>query len=410
MAAILARASCATATAAAQLADAISRGEARTDAIIGDLMAKADVPGLVIAVVRDGSDVTTKAFGFADVASKRPLTPDTIMYAASLTKPAFVYMTLQLVDEGLIDLDAPLPKQLKHPLPTYPGYSSLGGDTRWRAITPRMLLSHSSGLPNWRWVNDDRKLDIKYKPGTRYVYSGEGMQLMQLIDEERSGKTLQELMKKRVFDRFGMSHTSMVWRDDFFGSESNGYDANGTLVPHAHVDKAQAAASMDTTVGDYARFVAGVLHGEGLAAKQWQEMLRPQLRIVSPQEFPSHFPGITRANDAIRLSAGLGWVLYQSPLGPAMFKEGNDDGTNNLVLAFPRSKSAVVILVNSARGDRIFFPLVESLYGHTCLPWFWMGYIPYDRPDLRNPGARAHPIDTCSGKDRSPDGSVSDTR
>ena len=366
------------------------------DASVRDLMKKANVPGLAIAIVRDGQVVQTQAYGMADVANHRPMTPVTIMYAASLTKPAFAYMTMQLVDEGIIDLDAPLPKLLKKPLPDYPDYADLAGDPRWKAITPRMLLSHSSGLLNWRRFNDDGKLDIKYVPGTRYVYSGEGMQLLQLIVEERTGKSLTQLMQTRVFDRLGMQRTSMVWRADFAGSASNGYNTDGVSVGHEQHTKPMAAASMDTTVEDYARFVAAVMRGDGLSKKASREMMRAQIRIVSPQEFPSHFPGKTTANDAIRLSAGLGWVLYESPLGPAMFKEGNDEGTNNFVLAFPKSKMAVVVLSNSVRGDRMFYPLVQSLYGHTCLPWFWMGYIPYDRSELRNPKAREHPIAACT--------------
>ncbi len=366
------------------------------DATVQDLMKRANIPGLAIAIIQDGRITRTQAYGMADVEKHRPMTPDTIMYAASLTKPAFAYMVLQLVDEGVIDLDAPLTRMLKKPLPDYPDYADLTGDPRWKAITPRMLLSHTSGLPNWRRFNDDGKLDIKFKPGTRFVYSGEGIQLLQLIVEERTGKSLSELMLARVFDRFGMTHTSMVWRDDFAGSESNEYDASGKSTGHDHHTEAQAAASMETNVGDYAKFVAGVLRGESLSKKSVRAMLHAQIRIVSPQEFPSHFPGATKVNDSIHLSAGLGWVLYDAPRGPAMFKEGNDEGTNNFVLAFPKTRSAVIVLSNSARADRMFFPLVESLYGRTCLPWFWMGYVPYDRPELRNPGARAHPFSTCT--------------
>ncbi len=366
------------------------------DATAQDLMKKANVPGLAIAIIEGGGIVRSQAYGMADVENHRLMTPDTIMSAASLTKPAFAFMTLQLVDEGVLDLDAPLTKLLKKPLPDYPDYADLAADPRWKAITPRMLLSHSSGLPNWRRFNDGAKLDIKYAPGTRYVYSGEGMQLLQLVVEERTGKPLAELMQARVFDRFGMKRTSMIWRADFAGSASNGYNADGKSTGHAQHAYAQAAASMDTTVEDYARFVAGVMRGDGLSDNGSREMMRAQIRIVSPQEFPAHFPGRTVVNDAIKLSAGLGWVVYASPLGPAMFKEGNDDGTNNFVLAFPQSKSAVVVLSNSARADRMFFPLVESLYGRTCLPWFWMGYIPWDRPELRNPDARKHPIATCA--------------
>jgi CubicO group peptidase (beta-lactamase class C family) len=368
---------------------------AQMDASVRDLMKQARVPGLAIAIIQDGQIVRSQAHGMADVANHQLMAPNTVMYAASLTKPAFAYMTMQLVDEGIIDLDAPLPKLLKKPLPDYPDYVDLAGDPRWKAITPRMLLSHSSGLLNWRRFNDDGKLDIKYAPGTRYVYSGEGMQLLQLIDEERTGKSLTELMQTRVFDRLGMQRTSMIWRADFAGSASNGYNTDGVSVGHEQHTKPMAAASMDTTVEDYARFVAAVMRGDGLSKKSAREMMRAQIRIVSPQEFPSHFPGKTRVNDAIKLSAGLGWVLYESPLGPAMFKEGNDEGTNNFVLAFPESQMAVVMLSNSARADRMFYPLVEALYGRTCLPWFWMGYIPYDKSELRNPKAREHPIAAC---------------
>ena len=365
------------------------------DASAHDLMKKVDVPGLAIAIVQDGGIVRTQAYGMADVERHRLMTPATIMSAASLTKPAFAFMTMQLVDEGVIDLDAPSTKLLMEPLPDCPDYADLAADPGWKAITPRMLLSHSSGLLNWRRFNDDGKLDIKCDPGTRYVYSGEGMQLLQLVVEERTHKSLQELMQTRIFDRFGMKRTSMVWRDNFAGAASMGYNADGVAVGHKRRRKALAAASMETTVEDYARFVAGVLRGDGLSDKAMRDMLHAQISIVSPQEFPSHFPGKTRVNDTIKLAAGLGWLLYDSPRGPAMFKEGNDVGTNNFVLAFPKLKMAVVMMSNSARADRMFFPFVEALYGQTCLPWFWMGYIPYDKPDLRNPHARAHPVSSC---------------
>ncbi len=79
------------------------------------------------------------------------------------------------------------------------------------------------------------------------------------------------------------------------------------------------------------------------------------------------------------MSIGLGWPLYNSPLGPAFFKEGHDDGTNNFALDFLQPQSGVVMLGNSSNAERMFFPAVEHIFGKTCLPWFWMNYIPYDR-------------------------------
>jgi CubicO group peptidase (beta-lactamase class C family) len=366
------------------------------DARVEGLMRRAEVPGLALALIRDGRIVHERAYGLADVEKRRPLATDTVMYGASLTKAAFAYMTLQLVEEGVIDLDAPLTSLLAKPLPEYAEFADLAADPRWQRFTPRMLLSHSSGLLNWRFINDDEKLDIKYEPGSRYVYSGEGIQVMQLVVEERTGLPTSELMQERVFDPFGMKNTSMSWRADFEGRTSNGYDAEGRDLGHRKRSRARAAGSMDTTLSDYTRFVLAVLRENRAGRRAVAEMLRPQLAIVSPQQFPSHFPGETGVNAGIGLAAGLGWVVYRSPFGPAAFKEGNDEGTNNLVLLFPTLGTAIVMLSNSSRADRIFFPIVESLIGRTCLPWFWMNYIPYDRSELRTPTARSAPIGPCS--------------
>jgi len=364
----------------------------QVDAEMRRLMGAAKVPGLALAIIEDGKVSYAKAYGYANLAQQQPLRTDTIMYAASLTKAVFAYTVMQLVDEGRLSLDATLPQLLKKPLPEYPHYADLKDDPRWRQLTPRMLLSHTSGLLNFRAINDNHKLDFKFPPGTRYVYSGEGLNILQLVVEEITGTPLQTLVQQRVFDRFGMRDTSMVWRDDFDGRVTTHYAEDGTAIAHKHRNVARAAGSMDTTLNDYAAFMAGVLRGDGLSQKAQQEMLSPQMAIVSPQQFPSHWPGETTLWRGIGLSIGLGWVLYQSPLGPAFFKEGHDDGTNNFVLGFARQRNGIVLLSNSSNAERMFFPAVEYIYGKTCLPWFWMSYIPYNKPELMGPQARAHPV------------------
>ena len=148
---------------------------------------------------------------------------------------------------------------------------------------------------------------------------------------------------------------------------------------------------MDTTLADMARFMAGVLRGDGLSPTARKAMLSPQFAIDSPQQFPSHWPGSTQAYRPIELSIGLGWPVYRSPFGPVFFKEGSDDGTNNLMLGFLRQGSGVVMLSNSANAKRLFLPAIEAAFGETCMPWFWMGYLPYDRPELLTREARAKP-------------------
>lgn len=362
------------------------------DEAVAGLMAQARVTGLSLALIRDAQVVELKSYGLADAGSGRALQTDALMYGASLTKPAFAHLVLQLVDEGLFGLDQPIAELLPRPLPELPEFADLAADPRWQRLTLRMLLSHSSGLLNWRWINDDKKLDFKFEPGSRYVYSGEGLQIAQAVVEARSGEPLAALMQRRVFDRFGMVDSSMVWRDELAPRAAMGHRKDGTVLGHRRFGRARAAGSMHTSLPDYARFLAAVLRGEGLSAASQQQMLGAQIAIVSPQQFPSHFGGETEVNRPIDLAAGLGWIRYRSPRGPVFFKEGNDEGTNNFAIGFPAQRDGLLLLANSANADQIFYALVERLFAPSCLPWFWMGYVPHDRAELRSNTARQTPL------------------
>ncbi len=370
---------------------------AQVDAVVTRLMGAARVTGLALAIVERGGPVYVKAYGLADAERGTPLTTRTVMYGASLTKAAFAYTVMTLVDEGRVDLDRPIAASLPRPLPEYENYRDLTGDERWRRITPRMLLAHTSGLPNWRFFNDDERLDIKFDPGTRYVYSGEGINLLQMVIEESTGLQVGDLMRERVFVRFGMTRTSMTWRDDFSDDLAMGHDETGRSLGHDRRERAHAAGSMDTTIADYARFLSGVLRGEGLSAASRAEMLRPQIAIDSVQQFPSHWVSHTDDNRGLALAYGLGWGLFTSPrFGPAYFKEGHDDGWGNYAVSFEAPRRALLLLSNSANGEGIFKYLADALLGETCLPWYWEGYIPYDHPELKAPAERERPHPPCA--------------
>ena len=361
------------------------------------MMEAAKVPGLAVALIENGRIVSTRAYGMADQERGIALRTDSIMYGASLTKAAFAHLVLQLVDEGVIDLDAPLPRQLRQPLPDYPQYADLRADPRWQQITPRMLLSHTAGFPNFRWINDDKKLDIKFAPGSRYVYSGEGINLLQLVVEERTGQPLARLMQARVFDRFGMKDSAMTWRSEWEGRAVVHYDENGKPLAHQKRGHARAAGSMDTTLEDAARFLAAVLRGEGLKRESARQMVSAQLAIVSPTQFPSHWPGQTDAFKPIALSIGLGWPVFESPKGKVFFKEGHDDGTNNLMLGLASQRSGIVMLSNSSNAERMFAPAVRTLFGELCLPWYWMSYVPWDVTLAENARTQPPVTEGCGG-------------
>jgi CubicO group peptidase (beta-lactamase class C family) len=230
------------------------------------MMADARVQGLAMAVIDDGQVAFVHAWGHRNVANL-PLQTDTIMYGASLTKFAFAYMVMQLVDEGALDLDRSIARYLPKPLPEYPFYEALTGDERWRSLTPRILLSHTSGLANFAFLEPDEKMRLHFEPGSRYAYSGEGIILLQFVLETGLGLKVGDEMQRRVFDRFGMTRTSMMWRADFAGNLADGYRADGAVEAHDERSRPRAAGSMDTTIADFARFLAGFSRGDGLSAR-----------------------------------------------------------------------------------------------------------------------------------------------
>lgn len=375
------------------------RGNA-LDSEVERLMREAHVPGLTLAVIEDGRIVHLKAYGQRDTEKQLPLTTDTVMYGASLTKGTFAYAVMSLVESGKLDLDRSIADYLPKPLPEYEKYADLAGDERWRKLTPRILLSHTSGFANFRFLtpqgyDENGKLKFYFEPGSRYAYSGEGINLLQFVIEKGLGIQVGQLMRERVFERFGMRRTSMTWREDFAENLALGYDEKGKALEHDQRENVRAAGSMDTTVADYANFLAGLVRGDGLSAEAKAELLRPRIAIHSAQQFPTLFEDTTTDNDDIALSYALGWGVFRSPQGPAFFKEGHDDGTNNYALCLQDSRNCVLILSNSSNGESIFKYLADATLGPTCLPWFWDNYIPYDHPEWRTAEARKQPHPPC---------------
>ncbi len=343
----------------------------KIDSEVDRLMAKGQVPGLALAFIEDGRTVYVRAYGLRNVERGLPLETDTIMYAASLTKLAFAYMVMQLVDERILDLDRPVATYLQKPLPDYPKYAELANDPRWKLLTMRMLLDHTPGFPNFRFLNPDQKLDFKFDPGARYAYSGEGINLAQFVLENGIGLDLGKEMQRRVFDRFKMKRTSMTWRDDFAANLADGYDVNGKYEEHDRRGSVRAAGSMDTTIADYAKFLAGFMRGEGLSSEARGEMLRPQIAITSAHQFPTFDPATNPANREIGLSSGLGSVLFRGPYGAAFYKGGHNDWTDNMAVCVESKKQCILLMSNSARAENIYPSLVGSLFGDTGLPWSW---------------------------------------
>ncbi|MGC4038208.1 MAG: serine hydrolase domain-containing protein [Chitinophagaceae bacterium] len=360
--------------------DGTTTTSGKIDQIVNDLMDKGEVTGLCLGIINDNKPVYIKTYGYKNKPLNEKLDTASCFYGASLAKSLFAYLVMQLVDKGLIDLDKPLYQYLPKPLPEYANYKDLAGDDRWKLLTARHCLSHTTGFPNWREFSNPHnngKLEFFFTPGQFYSYSGEGIELLQLVVEVITGKKLEDLAQENIFKPFGMRRTSFVWQKQFDNDYAWGHDRNEDTIAKFKRNEAHAAGSMETTIADYTRFMSAVLQGKRVSAKEKQEMLSPQIAIkYSNWVFPPVEKDSIADYRKIGLSYGLGWGLMNTTNGKTFFKEGHIDGWQHYAIGFPDKKIGYVIMTNSSNGESIFKELIEKLAGIT-VPWEWEGYWPY---------------------------------
>ena len=357
---------------------------ASVDAAVRKVMAETGAKGLALAIIDGGKVRYVQAYGVRN-AQGDPLRTDTVMYGASLTKTVFAYHLLQLVDQGKLALDTPLGEYLDKPLPDYDTdaiypdkygpYRDLAGDPRWKRITARHALTHSTGFANFFWIEPDKKLRIHSEPGTRYSYSGEGLILLQFVIENGRrdrglGLDLGTLTQAN-FDRLGMTRTSLKWRPDFRPNLADGFNDKGEVQEHDERSKVRVAGSMDTTIADLSKFVAALVRHDGLSAASYAEMVKPQLHIGTAHQFPNFAPDLPTAQQRKDLFAGLGVVTFTGPQGPGYFKGGHDGQTANTMVCIAKSRKCVLILSNDVRAEAGFADLVHAVLGDTGVPYDW---------------------------------------
>jgi len=349
------------------------------------LMQIANVSGVAISVFNNNEPVYSKTFGLANVQQHIQLLPNTEMYGASFSKMVFAYIVMQLVQDKIIDLDKPLVTYLPKSLPDYKfdskykGYQDLKDDERYKKITARMCLMHTTGFPNWRWFEPDQKLKIKSDPGTRYSYSGEGIYLLQFVLEQITGENLETIAQERVFQPLGMKNTSYVWQNSFDTNICYGHNEKGEPYELKKRNEANAAGSMTTTLNDFTKFYTALINHKNLTKKSFDEMTSTQVRIKSKAQFGPRAIIDSADNDNIQLSYGLGVGVFHTPYGRAFFKEGHDDGWGHYSICYPDKKIAIVIMTNNDNGESIFKELLEYAIGDIYTPWRWENYIPYDK-------------------------------
>jgi CubicO group peptidase (beta-lactamase class C family) len=357
-------------------------------ALLPDLLVRTGVPGAAAVVLDRGRVVQHLVAGTRDRTTGAPMTADTVTEAASLGKPVFAWAVLRLVAAGRLDLD--------RPLADYAAPPDLAPAAR--AVTARHVLSHTTGFPNWR--SGTEPLAPAFTPGARFRYSGEGFYWLQRVVERVTGRPAARWMDDTVFAPLGMARSSYVWRPAFEADHARPHGARPDAPPgegnadtgrrfldvEARVGRAlrdwtvddagrghalafpghppvlpamhqpNVAATLFTTAGDYARFLAAALAPrEGGTAAMWT----PQVRLGPALAF------------------GLGWGL-EGPDGARgavrrAWHWGDNGGFRNFVLADAARGRAVAVFTNGESGYKVYDRLVRASTRaeHDAL-LFWM--------------------------------------
>lgn len=353
---------------------------------IEQLMTDAQVHGMAVSIFNKNTITYQKTFGYRDFKNKLPLTDSTNIYGASFSKAVFAVLVMKLVEEGIIDLDTPLESYLPKKIHEYEplarwhdDFSDLASDTLYHKITARMCLAHTTGFPNWRWYEEGKKLKVKFKPGSRYQYSGEGMVYLQVILEKILNKNLEPLAQEYIFKPLGMKNSGYSWYEHFEKDFAYGHSSSGELYHKDTDNEPRGPSTLETSALDYTQFLEAVLQEKLISKASWAELFRPQIRIRSKMQFGPLSNEETTRYDAIQLSYGLGWGLIQTPYGTGAFKEGHGDGFQHYSIVFPEAGKGIMIMTNSDNGEGIFKELLEVALGDTYTPWEWENYIPYDQ-------------------------------
>lgn len=301
------------------------------DRFIKDQMDSLKMPGLSIAIIKNQRIVYHRALGVTNIKTQDKVSPNTLFEAASLSKPVFACLVTTLARNKLLDLDKPLYQYLPNP--------ELEHDDRYKLITARMVLCHTTGLPNWRGMVPDQKLNIQFTPGEQFSYSGEAYQYLAQVAAhitKNDSANPEELFQKVIAQTAGMKHS-------YFSGNENVY--NQTARPHAgdtltaddqswDRNGFNVAGGLRTEAVDFAKFLISEMSGSS-------EMLKEYIKLPEDHILRQYF-GYT--------AWGLGFAIKESPYGPLYVHAGNNHGFQAAFMIHQPSKTAYVFFTNCDKG------------------------------------------------------------
>jgi CubicO group peptidase (beta-lactamase class C family) len=329
------------------------------------IMDSAEVPGLSIAVL-EGDFVWQQGFGFKNAESQTLVKSQTVFEAASLSKPVFAYLVLKLAEKGRIDLDKPLVNYVSKETLERLFFKGPLLEVNANLITARIVLTHSTGFPNWR--KPEEAIRLQFLPGSAYKYSGEGYMLLQLVVEQLMHRPLNKLARIYVFDPLGMQNSSFRWEPDFETMMAHGHDASGQVFAFRKPAQEAAAYSLFTTAEDYGKFMQALLTHDGLSDLTFADMFKPQISTGYGKEQ--------------QCSWGLGLGLQNVDQGKAFWHWGDNGIYKCFMMGIPEKKMGFVYFTNSANGLNMGEKIVEFLLDEHIPNFNHLGYDCYNSPAL----------------------------
>lgn len=338
-------------SAAAQETALAPETQAVVDSIVRGFLSRHRVPGLSLAIVRDGGIAYARGFGTTAPGGGEPVTPGTTYRLASVTKPFTSVAALQLAEEGKLDLDDPVGRHC-------PAFRD-----REQAPTVRQLMAHQGGLRHTTdredtTITGDQSLvgsvrriadeELAYPPGEATRYSSWGYAVLGCVVEEISGARYVDYLSEHVFGPADMTATVQD-RPDFEAPQfSPGWRLRGDeLVPSEVVDTRfkVSASGLISSVADLSRFAVALFEGRLLGPEATRELFEVQT---------------TAGGDTTRYT--LGWIAAAGPPGAWGYLYGGSmEGSTALVYLVPDRCYALAILTNRERFVRQVAPLVRPL-------------------------------------------------
>lgn len=309
------------------------------DSFINTEMQRVTIPGLALAVVRNGQIELAKGYGFANLEHQVPVSPETIFQSGSLGKQFTATAVMMLVEAGKIKLDAPLSTYIK--------------DTpdSWKAISIRQLLSHTSGMTDYpadfnyrRDYSEDELLEqiktvpLAFEPGTSWQYSNLGYVTLGILIGKVTGSFYGDFLKTRVFAPSGMKTTSVMSEAAIVPHRAAGYQLkDGSLV---HQD--WVSPSLNTTAD-------GSLHLSLLDLVQWDATLYSE-KLLKAASLKQMWTPVQLA-DGEQMPYGFGWSVREIS-GHALIEHGGAwQGFRTHIARYTDDKLSIIVLANAAQAD-----------------------------------------------------------